>query len=247
MIDLIGDNQSQVSREVISSAHADLVVAMARTAVTITQRRDGGPMRPAGRKRGFRPGGLYASAKTGKMMGWESRPELWGFHHAEVDTAIVAYRAQPHTAEALADGGRLVYTPDREDQLADGRIRIIEVKEQFEADRDPYYARKLEYFAEVYRSLGWEFRLIDAAGLTRQPLFGGVEAVERLRRAAFTSDDLNRVREALADGPRALAELVPLFDSEVLARSLLCAMMVGRYLAIDLSAGFYDGAVVTAL
>ena len=224
---------------------AELAVARLRTRATIVQRRDRGPMRPAGRRRGYRPGGLYASAKTGRMVGWESRAELWGFHHAEVATEVVNYRAQPHTIEAIEGGRLLIYTPDREDLLADGGHRIVEVREDFEAKRDPAFAQKLALFGEVYRSLGWDFQVVAPEELTAEPLFGAVEEVQRLRRAAFTVADLDRVREALADGARPFGELVSLFDGELLGRSILCAMMVVRYVAIDLSAGLDEAALVT--
>lgn len=212
-------------------------ISSLRTMATITEREDGGPMRPVGRRRGVRPGGLYASHKNGRMVGWESRAERDAFYCSEVDTRVVAYRSQPHTIEALIEGRVRRYTPDIEERLSDGTIRIVEVKEEFEAKRDEDYALKLAFFGDVYRALGWSFQIVERATFGEGPKFRAVSKVQSHRRTGFDASDLARVRMAIAGegGGCTLGDLTDLFRNSVVGVAVVSAMMVGRYVEIDLA------------
>lgn len=207
-----------------------------RLAATISQRRDDGPMRPVGRRRGIRPGGLYYSQKIGRLVAYESDNEKCDFYRAEVSTDVISYREQPHTIEGVIDGKVRRYTPDREDQLANGRIRIVEVKDEFEADKDPSYSAKLDYFSEVYDRLGWSFRLTTREEIKNPTTFETVENVQRFRRASYTNGEIAAVRRMLGQrGQCQLGELLALFSPEPVALAKLCAMMVGRIVILDIS------------
>src|SRR6476661_4983737 len=67
-----------------------------RLAATIYRRQDDGPMRPVGRRRGLRPGGLYYSQKMGRLIGYESDNEKCDFYWSEIAPHVVGYREQPH-------------------------------------------------------------------------------------------------------------------------------------------------------
>lgn len=207
-----------------------------RLAASILQRKDAGPMRPVGRRRGCRPGGLYYSAKLGALIGYESDNEKCDCYRAEVDPDVVGYREQPHTIEAVIDGSLRRYTPDREDRYADGRVEIVEVKDDFEADADPDYTLKLEYFAEVYERLGWSFRLTTRDEIKDSATFGTVELIQRYRRVSFTPTEIAAVREFVSPlGKATIASLTPLFEVEAAAVAKLCAMMVARVVVLDLT------------
>ena len=121
-----------------------------------------------------------------------------------------------------------------EDQLADGRIEIVEVKDEFEAAKDPDYSSKLNYFGEVYERLGWSFRLTTRDQIKDPATFETVEAVQRYRRASFTPTEVADVRHRMGQhGECTLGELLPLFSSELEGLPKLCAMMVGRILVLD--------------
>ena len=206
-----------------------------RLAATIRQRRDAGPMRPVGRRRGLRPGGLYYTAKMGRLVGYESENEKYDFYRAEIAPHVVGYREQPHTVEAVIDGKLRRYTPDREDRFADGRIEIVEVKDDFEADGDPEYGLKLDYFGEVYERLGWTFRLTTRTEIKDPTTFQAVETIQRYRRASFTAAEVAEVRQKLGkEGECRLGDLLSLFTSELVGLPKLCAMMVGRILVLDI-------------
>ena len=70
---------------------------------------------PQAARRPLRQPAANQRAKT-LAIPWESRVELRGYFHAEVDATVVSYRAQPHTLQMLYRGQRWTYTPDREDR-----------------------------------------------------------------------------------------------------------------------------------
>lgn len=206
-----------------------------RLAATIYHRQDDGPMRPVGRRRGLRPGGLYYSQKMGRLVGYESHNEKCDFYRAEIAPHVINYREQPHTIEAEIDGEVRRYTPDREDRFADGRLEIVEVKDEFEADKDPAYSAKLDYFAEVYERLGWSFRLTTREEIKDPVTFETVENVQRFRRASFTAEEIAAVRRTVGlGGECSLGELFSAFTFEGTALPKLCAMMVARIVILDI-------------
>ena len=192
-------------------------------------------MRPVGRRRGIRPGGLYYSQKMGRLVGYESENEKYDFYRSEIAPDLVGYREQPHTIEAVIAGNVRRYTPDREDKFADGRIEIVEVKDEFEAHKDPGYNAKLSYFAEVYERLGWSFRLTTRNEIMDPASFETVETVQRYRRASFTAAEIEDVRRTFNQrGECCLAELLAIFSSDLTGLPKLCAMMVGRIVVLDI-------------
>lgn len=216
-----------------------------RLAATLYQRHVAAPMRPVGRRRGLRPGGLYYSAKMGRLVGYESNNEKCDFYRAEIAPRVAGYREQPHTIEGMIDGKLRRYTPDREDRLADGGTEIVEVKDDFEVDKDPDYDLKLRYFAEVYERLGWSFRLTTRKEIEDSATFGAVETIQRYRRASFTAAEIAEVRHRFGGlGECCLGDLLAIFTSELVGLPKLCAMMVGRILVLDISSRLEPGSIV---
>lgn len=215
-----------------------------RLAATIVERADGGPMRPVGRRRGWRPGGLYYSAKMGRHLGWESKAERDAFYYSEVSPDIVSYREQPHTAIAMIDGVKRFYTPDRVDILADGAVAVIEIKETFEANADPVYGRKLDYFASIYRSLGWRFDVLEREDIAGELCFDAVKKVQSHRRVSFDAAELTMVLAEMQLGEVNFGQLQSSFCHPLVGQAKLCAMMVERHIRIDLRAPLSANSVV---
>ncbi len=242
--------QSSLESRSVSAAHQDVERRLldflpSRLAATVYRRHDRGPMRPVGRRRGLRPGGLYYSQKMGRMVGYESDNEKFDFYRSEVGPEVVCYREQPHTIEGTIGGKVRRYTPDREDRFADGHIEIVEVKDQFEAEKEPDYHAKLTYFAEVYERLGWSFRLTTRDEIKDPVTFETIETVQRYRRSSFTAGEIADVRRKVSQhGECRLAELLPIFSSEVVGLSKLCAMMVGRILVLDIRSKLEPSSIV---
>lgn len=138
---------------------------------TLVERTDLGPIRPVATGRRNRPVGMYPSVKCGRAEPWESRTELHALHHAEVNTSIVRYRAQPHSLEMSDHGELFRYTPDMELVLPMNAIEIVEIKGKYDPSSDARYEQKLALAAEVYRSQGWAFRVVEAEALEEKPRF----------------------------------------------------------------------------
>jgi hypothetical protein len=189
--------------------------------------------------------GRYYSQKCGRSLFWESRNELHGFYAAEVRTDVVCYRAQPQTLVIeVADAFRR-YTSDREDILADGTIEIVEVKNVFDAERDPYYTLKLEQVGEFYRSRGQSFRILERAEIEAQPRFEAVELIQAFRRTVITLADIFSVYDLFAaHDTRSLAEVRALWENSALGFAKMCALMVRRNISIDLDQGLTDATPV---
>ncbi|WP_191555043.1 hypothetical protein [Brevundimonas aurantiaca] len=183
-----------------------------RTAATLVEREDRGPMRPVGRRRGARPGGLYFSQKMGRHLGWESKNERNSFFHAEANPDIATYREQPHTLRVRIDGKLFSYTPDREDVYRDGRVVVVEVKDVFEEARDPAYTAKLDRCAEIYRGLGWDYQLVEKVDIERKPQFDVISKIQSHRRVAVSPPEVRKVLNALRQGSAPLSDLRPMFD-----------------------------------
>jgi hypothetical protein len=215
---------------------------------TIVSREDLRPMRRITNGRRHRPVGSYYSLKNGGGVPWESRVELRGYYHAEVDPLVVRYRAQPHTLEMLQEGRLRKYTPDREDQLEDGQIEILEIKDTYKPDVDDDYHMKLKMAERVYQSLGWRFRIVELAEIEAEPRFGAVEAVQAYRRTAVTTQDIVALADLRGKSPDlTLGDLCEALAPPTLGLHKACAMAVRRIVAIELDRGLISEAVVRLL
>jgi len=204
--------------------------------VRVVARRDGRPIRPILSGRRARPVWSYYSLKCGTGLPCESGNELHALYHAEVSTDVVEYRVQPCTMHFTIGGRVRSYTPDLEEALSDGRVRITEVKDRFEADADPEYSEKLLYAAEYCRARGQLFRIQDRAEIELPPLFDTVDVVQSFRRTAVTINDVMRLREHFSGRDvLPLGQARELFGTAPLGFAKLAAMMVRRIVAIDLT------------
>lgn len=211
--------------------------------VELTRRPDGGPVR-LGFGRRARSAGTFVSAKCGTSMPWESRPELHGIYEAEVDTAVVAYAVQPESLSWYFEGEPQRYTPDRSDLMEDGGVRVIEIKDVYDADQRRPYARKLDQVARIYSALGRRFEIHDIAKRRMEPRFDAIEEVQAYRRSMITVEQVSCIRRALGQGPLPMEQALDALG-RARPRAVLCAMMVRRIVEIDLSTGLHARAAVS--
>ncbi len=204
---------------------------------TLIERVDGGPMFPiTDGLRETTPVRQYDSIKNGCAVSWRSRRELHGHYHSEVSPSVLKYRARPHTLQSVIDGVARFCTPDREKEMVDGQHRIVEVRDEYEAEDDPDHAAEINCARAVYSLCGKLFRIQDRAEIEAQPLFDAVEAIQSFRHTAITPRDIVLVQEVF--GGRAilpLAEVRDAFGNAPLGFAKLSAMMVRRIVAFDLS------------
>ena len=206
-------------------------------------RADGGPVRLRRNGRRSIANGLYFSVKSGRHLPYESHLELHDLWRAEVDVGVVRSWPQPFTL-TYADGDRLRrYTPDRKDERADGRVEIVEIKE----DAADVTTARMQAVEAALSARGWSYRVVGRAEIEREPAFSAVRAVQRHRRTALDEADALQVRAMLASGPSPLSEVVAQLGSGPQPLAKACALMVRRVVAIDLAAGLAPHAQVRAL
>jgi len=205
---------------------------------------DGSPVRLRQNGRLAKPMGLEFSVKTGDHVPWESRNEQHALWHAEMNSGVVSYRAQPHTLRLVMEGRRASYTPDLLLEGVDGAIDIVEVKDTFEEKKDPEYTDKLNRADIIYHSLGWSFTIVTKAELEAEPAFSEVELLHRYRKAALQIDHMHAAQAVLATGPTTLKALRRILPPDPVGLAQLSAMIVHRIVGVDLTNGLADDAVV---
>lgn len=223
---------------------SDRLVTAIDASAEIVSFSDGRPVRLQQNGRLAKPMGLEFSVKNGDHVPWESRNEQHALWHAEMNSGVVAYRAQPHTLRLVMNGRRASYTPDLLLEDVVGVIDIIEVKDAFEEKKDPEYTDKLNRAAAIYRALGWSFSIVTKAQLEAEPAFSDVELLHRYRKTALGIEDIDAVETALAGGPTTLTALRRVLPPEPMGTAQLSAMIVHRIIGVDLTNGLADDAVV---
>jgi hypothetical protein len=198
-----------------------------------------GPMREVITGRNIRATGVYPSRKAGRPLAFESMNERAVFLHSEVDTEVANYLSQPCRFEFVLDGVKRSYVPDCARILADGSLEILEVKGNRLDLEDLDYRCKLDHVAMACRTVGWSFRVVFAAPLRARTVRNATVAlIQHHRLACYGAMDVFTVQELLtkAAGSLPLGDLALALGDEVIGRAKICAMMVGRHLAIDLDA-----------
>lgn len=222
----------------------DHVVTTIDASAEIVAYSDGSPVRLRQNGRLAKPMGLEFSVKNGDHVPWESRNEQHALWHAEMNSGVVSYRAQPHTLRLMMNGRRASYTPDLLLEGVDGAIDIVEVKDTFEEKKDPEYTDKLNRAAIIYRALGWSFTIVTKAELEAEPAFSDVELLHRYRKTALQVDHVHAVQMVLAEGPTNLKTLRRMLPPDPMGMAQLSAMIVHRVVGVDLANGLDDDAVV---
>lgn len=222
----------------------DHVVTAIDASAEIVAFSDGSPVRLRQNGRLTKPMGLEFSVKNGDHVPWESRNEQHALWHAEMNSGVVSYRAQPHTLRMALNGRRASYTPDLLLAGVDGTIDIIEVKDIFEEKKDPDYTDKLNRAGIIYGALGWSFTIVTKAQLEAEPAFSDVEVLHRYRKTALQVDHVHAAQMVLAEGPTTLKTLRRVLPPDPMGMSQLSAMTVHRIIGVDLTNGLADDAVV---
>jgi hypothetical protein len=211
-------------------------LALARTghriAAELIARPGGEPVRLLRNGGLKKPMGLYFSGKSGRHLPWESRNELHGFWWAEARSDVLQSWAQPHTLKMTIEGRSCSYTPDRLDELAGG-VEVVEVKDVFDEQKDPFYALKLEHARLIYEAIGYRFRLVTRAEIEADPGFSTVALIQRYRSVAVDLQDIDAARAALAQAPATWGNVLEALGGGPGALPRACAMIVRRILAVD--------------
>lgn len=198
---------------------------------------DGGANRAVGR---------FFSVKCGTTFPWESAVERDDMRNSEVDTRVVSFSVQSEKLNWVQGGRAFQYTPDLVDIMDDGKRRVVEVKHQYRADRDPNYDAKLKMVVSIYATRGVDFVIRDEMTIRSQPAFSVVDEIDSYKRTAILPDKLSIVLNQLRTNDSSIGALCGLM-SVPHARAMLCAMHVQRFISIDVTSALSPKSHVTAV
>lgn len=199
------------------------------------------PVRLTTNGRRHRAVGAYFSIKSGRLLHWESRNELHDMWRAEVSFDVVKSWEQPHTLKMVRYGQHRRYTPDRLDLLSSGKNRVIEVKDNFEAEKDAAYAEKLDLAAKVYQTLGWDFHVFEKPEIEAEPTFSAIDKIQSYRCADVRPADILKIRQLLSNSPSLAVEAVTSFlGGGPPGFAMLCALIVRRIIRADITHGLNE-------
>jgi hypothetical protein len=214
----------------------------------LKERPCGGPVRVVANGRKRWPVGSYVSVKSQRSLHYESSNELHDFWHAEVDANVLVSRDQPHTLNHVSANKGFRYTPDRLDFHADGSIEIVEVKDVFEAEREPDYAEKLNIARAIYEANGWTFTIRERRDIESSPAFGAIKTIQSHRRTALTTADFAVLWALFAQDERQpWARVQESLGGTTRAFAAICALIVRRKLDFSAAGGITEGAPLRLL
>jgi hypothetical protein len=165
---------------------------------------------------------------------------------SDVDKAVVKCMAQPHRIVIPVQGldHSLEYLPDLRRDLADGTVEIIETKADDDRRmRDPDYQTKLRLADEVYRIIGWRFRLLSKTEIMATQLYENAHAIVPWAYCDVPALQFWALRTALqsAGGSLPYAQAADIVGGV----PYLGALVVQRKIAFDLKARIDDETIVT--
>jgi len=199
---------------------------------------DGRPIRSIMTGRRRITTGAYNSAKCGRSLPFEGMNEQAFLMHSEVDTQVIDYRAQPFRFEFVVEGAKRIYIADCARLLEDGRIEVVEVKNDRRALRDPDYAMKLACVREICARLGWGFRVVLKDQLFAPAVvYQNVVEIQSRGSVSFNQSHGYRALTLLdrMGGQAPLGKLAEAISERRQGMAIAKAMMVARLLNIDLS------------
>jgi hypothetical protein len=178
--------------------------------------------------------GKHPSWKLGRMVHWESSHELNAFRLLDCDPSVLTYSEQPCLVIYVEEGTEKHHYPDILVTTNQGK-ELWEVKPRSHALK-PEVLTRTELLSRTLPAWGYEYKMVFAEELSRQPRLGNANLLLRLGARAI--DHCNR-----EDIRIAMAEMGTLTWSEACCggygsrgREVLCGLVLRGILAIDLNA-----------
>lgn len=145
-----------------------------------------------------RPNGKYPSWKMGRMMQWESINELNAYRLLDADPAAIAYHEQPLTIRYRLNGKEHTHYPDTLVQWGASR-ELWEIKPSKQALR-PEYIERTRLLENALPQLGFEYRLVLAEDLAKEPRLSNVLTLLKYGRAPVPELAWEQIRRAIGTG-----------------------------------------------
>lgn len=222
--------------------------AVTPSSARIVMTPDGSPIRSVITGRRVIVTGFYSSRKAGRALPFESMNEAAMLKHCEVDTRVLDYRSQPFRFEFVLDGAPRTYIADCVRLLDDETIEVVEVKGARNRLGDADYLQKLDRVRHICCELGWRFSIMTRKRLFEPPAtYANIDLIQSRRlvvinlpRAYEVLDHLDRER-----GSSSLGAISRLLGPGPLGSAMAQAMMVRRWINIDIASPLTDQSMVT--
>lgn len=187
-----------------------------------------------------RPTGKYPSWKMGRMLQWESVAELNAMRLLDADPSVPFFAEQPLLLRYQLRGESRLHYPDQLVKRDTGSKELWEIKSERDAAREDVAARTALLRAGL-PTYGYEYRLVYAEELRRQPRLSNVLEILKWGRGAITAVERERIRALLTRAPAvtwgaAVSGAVGRSGRQVLCRLVLEGMLafdVNKRLALD--------------
>jgi hypothetical protein len=203
---------------------------------------DARPVRaPDGYKQQRNISGFFSSAKSGRLLYFESLREMQALTLMEFDPRIASFSTQPMVLAVLADNRFRRLVPDVFVRDANGEGRLVEVKTSASL-RSERVQERLALTAAACERLGLDYRVETEP---ESVLWRNVKWLSAYRRPVDGPPALARAMEqACSDGPRFVRELLKL-GPEWFSRPLLFHLLWHRRLDCDLTKPLRNSTLVT--
>jgi hypothetical protein len=196
---------------------------------------DGGALKRIINGRNIFATGQYPSFKGKRGFPEQADHEVGIMQHSDVDVAVLYYTAQPHRVVIPVRWERqpLIYFPDLQRNLADGRIEILETKAENDPRlKDEHYKFKLDVVQLLYEREGWSFRILTEKEILGTRLHDNCEAMCRFAFAKIHPGTIARLENEIDKAGGSVpfcraAEVVPG------GWPILYALMIRRHIQFD--------------
>lgn len=188
-----------------------------------------------------RPTGKYPGVKAQRMMHWESVHELHAFRLLDCAPEVKSFSEQPCEVQYEVAGVRHRHYPDVLVRYRD-RVELWEIKTPKDA-QDPEVAARTELLASKLPEWGYEYRLILADELARQPRLNNASVLLRFGRGAVSPVDRELVRRTLKEVPGITWRDASSGAVGPQGRGTLCSLTLEGALYVDMDSPIIDSTV----
>ncbi len=143
-----------------------------------------------------RPTGKVPSWKMGRMLQWESVPELNAMRLLDADPFVRFFAEQPLTLRYRLNGESRIHYPDLLVERDNDLKELWEVKSAKDAAREEVAART-RLLQAALPTYGYEYRMVYAEELRRQPRLSNALEILKWGRGPITAVERERIRAIL--------------------------------------------------
>ena len=181
-----------------------------------------------------RPTGKFPSWKMGRMLQWESIAELNAMRLLDVDFSVRSFAEQPVVVRYVLNGESRTHYPDLLVERDNGLKELWEVKPAKDAAREEV-AERTALLQAALPTYGYEYRLLYAEDLRRQPRLSNVLEILKWGHGPISALDRERVRAMLTQLPAVTWRDAASGALGRSGRHLLCRLVLEGMLAVDLN------------